>query len=116
MTDDVELALTPAGTFERLMRARQTGSAPALAGRVLLGVAVIGVSLGIDATGRTSMELAAGIGVSWSFALLVQAVAAAAVILPAHGRRVTSLRAFELWFGVKPDAKRARERLVAALK
>lgn len=26
------------------------------------------------------------------------------------------VRAFELWFGVKPDAKRARERLVAALK
>jgi hypothetical protein len=95
---DVQLALAPESTFDRLVRARQTGSAAALTGRLLLTIAVMGVSVAIDATGRASLELAASIGASWSFVLLVQALAAAAVILPARARAVTGPRAFELWF------------------
>jgi hypothetical protein len=98
VTADVELAFKPASTYARLVRDRHTGSARALAGRVLLAIAAIGISVAIDATGRASVGLAAGIGASWSFALLVQALAAAAVILPARGRAVSTLRAFELWF------------------
>jgi hypothetical protein len=98
VTDDVELAVSPAATFDRLVRARHTGSATALAGRLLLAIAVIGVSVAIDATSHVSIPLAAGIGASWSFVILMQALAAAAVILPARGRAVTACRAFELWF------------------
>lgn len=98
MTGDVELAVFPAATFNRLVRARRTGSVRSLAGRILLALAVIGISVAIDATGRATVELTAGIGASWSFVLLVQALAAAAIIVPARERAVTTLRAFELWF------------------
>jgi hypothetical protein len=98
VTGDVELAIFPAATFDRLVRARRTGSLGSLARRIVLALAVLGVSIGIDATGRASVGLASGVGISWSFVLLMQAVAAAAVILPARERAVTMLRAFELWF------------------
>ena len=39
-----------------------------------------------------------GIGLAWSFALLVPLRAAAAIWVPARGRAVTALRAFELCF------------------
>ena len=97
MNIDVQLAVSPASTFDRLVRARHTGSAVALAGRLLLTVAVVGVSVAIDATGRASVGLASSLGVAWSFVFVIQAVAAATVILPARGRGVTALRAFELW-------------------
>jgi len=98
MTADVELAFAPAVTFERLARARAEGRVTALAGRLLLALAVLGTGVAVSATGRVSVELVAGIALSWSFALLVQAAAAALVILPARARTVTALRAFELWF------------------
>jgi hypothetical protein len=98
VTADVQLTLAPAATYERLVQARRSGSARALAGRIVLAVAVIGTSVAIAATGRASVELVAGVGLSWSFAVLIQAVAAAAIILPARRRAVTALRAFELWF------------------
>lgn len=98
MNADIELALAPADTFDRLARTRIDGSVAALARHVLLALAVMGASVAIFATGRVSIELVATIAASWSFALLVQALAAAVVILPARARVVTRLRAFELWF------------------
>ena len=98
MSTDLQLALTPTATYDRLVQTRQTGRAAALAGRLVLAAAVIGVNAAVLATGRVSLELAGGLALWWSFVLLVQAVAAAAVILPARGRAVTALRAFELWF------------------
>jgi len=95
---DVELALVPADTFERLARERAHGRVTALAGRLLLALTVMGTSVAISATGRVSVQLVASIAAAWSFALLVQAVAAAVVIVPARARLVTRLRAFELWF------------------
>src|SRR6185503_6765899 len=98
MTTDLQIALAPAATFERLANARASGRAGALAGRVLLALAVIGTSVAVHAASRVSFELVGGIGLSWSFALLVQLLAAAAIIVPARARSVTALRAFELWF------------------
>ena len=98
MTTDLEIALAPAATFERLANARASGRAGALAGRVLLALAIIGTSVAAHAARRVSFELVGGIGLSWSFALLVQLLAAAAIIVPARARTVTALRAFELWF------------------
>jgi hypothetical protein len=98
MSADVDLALKPADTFDQLARARSTGRVSALAGRLLLALAVLGTSVAISATSRVSVELVATIAASWSFVLLIQALAAAVVILPARARIVTGLRAFELWF------------------
>ena len=98
MRTDVEVALAPEATYERLAHAHAAGSMRALLGRLLLALAIIGTSVSVAATGRVSLELVVTIAVSWSFALLVQALAAAAVILPAAGRTVSTLRAFELWF------------------
>jgi|KBSMisStaDraftv2_1062788.scaffolds.fasta_scaffold232684_2 hypothetical protein len=98
VSPDLDLALAPEATYDRLVHARTAGSLRALAGRLLLAVAMIGTCVSASATGRVSVELAAGVALSWSFALLVQAVAAAVVIVPARGRIVTPLRAFELWF------------------
>ena len=98
MNSGIELAIAPADTFERLARARAHGQVTALAGRLLLALTVMGTSVAISATGRVSVELVASIAAAWSFALVVQAVAAAVVIVPARARIVTRLRAFELWF------------------
>lgn len=98
MSTDVELALAPADTFDRLARARTAGSVTALVGRILLGLAILGTSVAVSATGRVSTRLVAITAASWSFVLLVQVIAAAVVILPARARLVTRLRAFELWF------------------
>ena len=98
MTTDLEVALAPAATFDRLAKARATGRGGVLAGRLLLALAVIGTSVAAAAASRVSIELVGGIGLSWSFALLVQLLAAAAIIVPARARTVTALRAFELWF------------------
>jgi len=98
VTADLEIALAPAATFERLANARRIGRAGALAGRLLLALAVIGTSVAVQAASRVSVDLVGGIALSWSFALLVQLLAAAAIILPARARTVTALRAFELWF------------------
>lgn len=98
MTTDVELALSPAVTYERLTRARTSGDAAAVAGRLALALLIIGTSVAVTATDRVSLVLVVTIGLSWSFAVAVQAVAAAAVILPARARTVTAPRAFELWF------------------
>jgi hypothetical protein len=98
VSPDLEIAISPATTFERLAAARASGRAGALAGRLLLALAVIGTSVAAAATSRVSIELVGGVALSWSFALLVQLLAAAAVIVPARARTVTALRAFELWF------------------
>ena len=98
MTTDLEIALAPAATFERLTNTRASGRADALVARLLLAVAIIGTSVAADAARRVSFALVGGIGLSWSFALLVQLLAAAAIIVPARARTVTALRAFELWF------------------
>ena len=98
MTTDLQIALSPAATFERLANERATGRTGALVGRLLLALAIIGTSVAAHAASRVSFELAGGIGLAWSFALLVQLLAAAAVIVPARARTVTALRAFELWF------------------
>ena len=98
MNADLEIAISPAATFERLAATRASGRAGALAGRLLLALAVIGTSVAVAATGRVSFELVGGIALSWSFALLVQLLAAAAIIVPARERGATALRAFELWF------------------
>lgn len=97
MTPDVELALSPALTYERLTRARASGDAVAVAGRLALALLLIGTSVAVSATGRVSLELVVTIGLSWSVAVAVQVVAAAAVILPARARAVPAGRAFELW-------------------
>ena len=98
MNRDLQLALAPDTTYVQLVRERATAHVPSLVGRIALAVAIIGTSVAIAATGRISIELVTTIGVSWSFALLVQAIAAAAIIVPARARRVTTARAFELWF------------------
>ena len=98
MNMDVRLAFAPDATYARLAQERTSGDAGTLLGRIALAVAIIGTSVAVAATGRVSLELVASVGVSWSFALLVQALAAAAIIVPARSRRVTTLRAFELWF------------------
>jgi hypothetical protein len=98
MNQDVRLALAPDATYAQLVRERATAHAAPLLGRIALAVAIIGTSVAVAATGRVSIELVTTIGVSWSFALLVQAIAAAAIIVPARARRVTAARAFELWF------------------
>ena len=98
MNRDVQLAFAPDATYAQLVSERATAHVGPLLGRIALAVAIIGTSVAIAATGRVSVELVTTVGVSWSFALLVQALAAAAIIVPARGRRVTTARAFELWF------------------
>ena len=98
MNQDVHLAFAPDVTYARLVRERATAHVAPLLGRIALAAAIIGTSVAVGATGRVSIELVTTIGVSWSFALLVQAIAAAAIIVPARARRVTTARAFELWF------------------
>jgi hypothetical protein len=98
MTVDLRLAFAPRATYTRLVRERTTGGGPALAGRLVLAGVVIGTSVAVLATRRVSLTLVATIALSWSFAVGVQLLAAAALILSARHRRVSTLRAFELCF------------------
>jgi len=98
MNQDVRLAFAPDATYAQLVTERATAQVGPILGRIALAAAVIGTSVAVAATGRVSLGLVATIALSWSFALLVQAIAAAAIIVPARARRVTAARAFELWF------------------
>jgi hypothetical protein len=59
---------------------------------------VIAVTVPIAAVQRVTIGLVATAALSWSFAIVVQALAAAAVIASAPHRRVRFFTALDLWF------------------
>ena len=96
-SNELRLALAPSATYERLL-----ASDPVRGWRVIrrpiVVLVVIAIMVPIAAVQRVTLGLVATAALSWSFVLVVQALAAAAVIASAPRRRVRILTAFDLWF------------------
>lgn len=96
LSTELQLALAPARTYGRLLDEGRPGAC-GVAGPVAFSALVTGATVAFLSARWASVELVATAAASWSFVLVVQAVAAFAVILPGP-RRVGLARAFELFF------------------
>jgi hypothetical protein len=94
----LRLALAPARGFDGLVAARRDATWRAALAGPALSLATIGVLVSIATTGRLTLELAATLAAAWSFAVLIQVVAAVALIASSSRRQVSRRRAFELLF------------------
>jgi hypothetical protein len=98
ISTELRLALAPARTYRQLVTERSDATWRAALAGPAFTMLVIGVLVSIAATGHLTVALAATVAVSWSFAVIIQAVAAVVIIVSAPGRRVSRRRAFELLF------------------
>jgi hypothetical protein len=97
ISTELRLALTPGRTYRQLVDAERTGARGLLASLAFSAVTA-GVTVALVATQRATPGLVATTTASWSFVLLIQAVAAAVIILFARRRHVSLPRAFALLF------------------
>jgi len=94
----LRLALAPALGYVSLLAARRTATWPAALAGPARALGIIGVLVSIATTGRLTLELALTLAAAWSFAVLIQVVAAAAIVGTAPRRAAGRRRAFELLF------------------
>jgi hypothetical protein len=98
LSSELTLALSPAETYETLVYAQPTGTWWMVLARAAFYMVLFTAAVAMTATGHVTFGLMFHVGLSWSFLVVWQAVAGAAIILPARGRRVSLGRAFELLF------------------
>jgi energy-converting hydrogenase Eha subunit C len=98
ISTELQLALAPARTYRQLVTERSDATWRAALAGPAFALLAIGVLVSIVATGHVTVALAATLSVSWSFAVLIQVLAAAVIIVSARDRRVSRRRAFELLF------------------
>jgi hypothetical protein len=98
LSSELKLALSPAETYETLVYAQPTSTWWMVLVRAAFFMLLFGATVAMTATGHITLALLFHIGLSWSFLVVWQALAGAAIILPARGRRVSLARAFELLF------------------
>jgi hypothetical protein len=97
LSNEFVLALAPRVAYERLL-ASDPVRGWAVVGRPAMVLLVIAVMVPIAAVQRVTVGLVATAALSWSFAVGVQALVAAAVIASAPRRRVRLATALDLWF------------------
>jgi hypothetical protein len=105
LSSELQVALAPVVTYQRLLAGPGPGSGPAKAGhyvrllrRPALVVLVIAVMAPIMAVQRVTLGLVATAALSWSFAVALQMIVGLAVIASAPARRIAVLPALDLWF------------------
>ena len=94
----LQLALAPARTYTRVAATMDNARWTSLAEPVALTALTTGVAVAMVATRRVTAGLIVTIAASWSFTLLIQALAAAVLIGSVRQRPISTARAFELLF------------------
>jgi hypothetical protein len=98
VSSDLHLALAPAATYRRLIESGAHGTWRAALAPLVFSLLLIGSTVAILAVRRVTIGLLATIAASWSFAVLIQALAALLLIASSRRRSVGRARAFELLF------------------
>jgi hypothetical protein len=98
LSSELRLALAPADTYQTLVEERNSGNWLMVLVRAALYMVLFSAAVAMTATGHVTLALMFHVGLSWSILVVWQAIAGAAIILPARGRRVSLARAFELLF------------------
>ena len=94
---EVSVALEPTAAYRRLL-ADEGEAGWGLLQRIAIVLLIVAIVVPIMAVQRITLGLVATAALSWSFALVIQLAAGAAVILSAPGRRVSLRRALDLWW------------------
>lgn len=98
LSTELRLALAPAATYRRLVETRADTTWRAALTPILFSLLVIGCIVAIMAARRVTLGLVTTVAASWSFALLIQALAALALVASSRRRSVSVARAFQLFF------------------
>lgn len=98
LSTELRLALSPASTYRALAAARADATWRATFASPAFSLLLIGVLVSIIATGRVTLPLVGTLALSWAFAVLIQALAAAVIVGSSGRRAVSRRRAFELLF------------------
>jgi hypothetical protein len=98
LSSELRLALAPADTYQTLVEERNSGTWLKVLVRAAFYMVLFSAAVAMTASGHITLALLFHIGLSWSFIVVWQAIAGAAIILAARGRRVKLARAFELLF------------------
>ena len=96
-SSELQLALAPQAGYQRFLSA----SLPSrwhVVHRLAVMVLVIAVMVPIMAVQRVTLGLVATAALSWSFALVLQAIVGIGLIVSAPARKVGALEALDLWF------------------
>jgi hypothetical protein len=94
---ELRVALSPAATYRELL-ADERARAWRMLVRPAMFLLVLGTAVSIMLTRRPTLGVIAVSAIFWSFVVLWQLIAGAAVIASAPGRRVGLLRGLDLWF------------------
>jgi hypothetical protein len=97
VSPDVRVAIRPSRAYAELVHHADSGRLLAIR-RPALVLMILASSLGIMATGRLDASLVASLVLCWSFAPILQLLAARLVILSTPERRVGVARALDLLF------------------
>ena len=97
-SSELRLALAPADTYQTLVEEQNSGNWLMVLVRAAFYMVLFSAAVAMAATGHVTLALMFHVGLSWSILVVWQAIAGAAIILPARGRRVRHARAFELLF------------------
>jgi hypothetical protein len=113
-SSEMQVALAPTVTYERLLSSARSGAAATSAlrptaarkaghyvrflRRPALVVVVIAVMAPIMAVQRVTFGLVATAALSWSFAVLLQSLVGLAIITSAPARKIGVLPSLDLWF------------------
>jgi hypothetical protein len=97
VSPDVRVAFGPSRAYAELVRHTDSGRLLAIR-RPALVLLILASSLGIMATGRLDASLVASLVLCWSFAPILQLLAARLIVLSTPGRPVGVARALDLLF------------------
>ena len=98
LSSELKLALAPEATYQTLVDEQTIGTWSRVLAHAGFYLLLFGALVAITATGHITLGLMFHITLSWSFLIAWQALAGGVIILPAHNRRVSLSRAFELLF------------------
>lgn len=98
LSTDLRLALAPVRTYRGLVAEPAPAGWFSVLAPVVLSLLTIGVFVSTIAAHRVTLGLVLTSALSWSFAVVVQTMAAIALIYSARDRAVSARRAYQLFF------------------
>jgi hypothetical protein len=98
LSDELQVAVAPEKTYQRLLADEPPSGGRSLLRRLALVLLVIATLVPIMAVRRVTLGLIATAAVSWGFVVSIQIAIGAGVIRTAPKRRAGMLRALDLWF------------------
>jgi len=98
ISSELQVALWPSATFERLLTDEAHVRGWRLLRRPAMVLLAIAVLVPIAAVQRVTLALVVTAALSWSFVIAIQMIVGASVIGSAPARVVRGLRALDLWF------------------